>query len=186
MALSKVHKQKIVDALLEACNSIRYEQVGGDGYIVSPLGDEDIRLGSWDELFNTALYNNNEAVESLRRQGESDEDIKGYGFILTEDIAKWEKEEHATKVERVYTGGGIYIYRGVLADGRYFVASDDWGWEDCQGEFITCNPFAMSWDTDGEEVALFDGSQEFYALLTGETTKANIKDLWEFADEQVE
>ena len=180
MALNREHKQRIIDAWLDSCNAILYKQENGDGYIVSPLGDEDIRLASWDELFKTAWYNNNEAVDSLRRQGEGDEDIKGYGLILPEQIGMWTQEEQAMKVERCYTGGGIYIYRGTLTDGRHFVASDDWGWEDCVGEIVSYDPFAKEWDE------LFDGTKEFEDGFTGELTRANIKDLWEFANEQVE
>lgn len=65
------------------------------------------------------------------------------------------------KIERIYTGGGIYCYRGQFADGRFFVGDGD------LSSYTKTDPFAVDWETlldwewqrdneleDGPEVSL--------------------------------
>lgn len=85
MARSNAMMQRVIDAWVTANNGLLYENKEHECYIVE-FDDQDIRTNEFNSLFELALYNNNEAVKSLRKQGVSDEDIKAHGFLLPEDI----------------------------------------------------------------------------------------------------
>lgn len=165
MKLTKEMEERVINGWLEANNGVLYQQVDGRQLYIADLPDDTIHYISWERLYDDAVYNTLMAVQSLRAQGESDKDIRGYGYVLPETIDTWNKAEDVQYIERALLDSGGYIYRGKLEDGRYFFG----GMPDEPAEIVTDGVLQY----DPEVLA-----EDPFDIHTGEQTRVTLGDLW--------
>lgn len=201
MALSRTQKETFVNrwiaaegaALFVSVDKLPTEEVKpvhtNLGYYVQTPYDA-IFCDDFESLFSLAYKRNNEEVERLRRKGEDDYLISAYGYMLPEKIKEIEALEEVTLIERIYTGGGFYLYRGILKDGRQFFGSSE---EVAEIVKPSVNVFALDWDDD----LCYGVNDTIYATLDpkekdlwkpiyeDEQTTAETDELWENAPESV-
>lgn len=195
MALSKTQKIGIINKWIAADAASLFQAVSGLCDENGATAAEEFYLQTesgcyfcedFDTLWDVVLRENNEEVKILRKKGTDDEEITAKGYTLPEDLARLEQLEHVTIIQRTYTGGGIYIYRGRLADGRYFFGATD---EEPEILKDGINPFGMDWDDlcygvrDEDMPPLSDGS--YLPIYKGETTTATVDELWDNSPEMI-
>ena len=201
MALSRTQKERFVNRWIEAEGATLFVSVDklpteeskacftSEGYYVQTNHDANF-CDDFESLFTLAYKENNEEVERLRRKGEDDYLISAYGYMLPEDIEKIAKLEEVALIERTYTGGGFYLYRGILKDGRQFFGSTE---EHAEIVKKSVNVFALDWDDDlcyGVSDAVYakcDPNEKdlWKPIYEGKQTTSEVDELWENAPEAV-
>lgn len=172
--MTKEMKDKVINGWLKANNALLYKaeenapiNLNKVKYIVS-APDEDIHITGFEKLYDEAVYNTLCAVQSLRKQGETDKEIEGYGFILPETIEKWNKIDLCARIDRYQLDDYTYLYRGRLYDGRWFYGKLKSGYGIIGNDYLikSASPTELA-DEDYAEI-----------LQGNDRTEATIEELW--------
>jgi len=157
---------QVINGWLSAGNGRLYKEVDGDGYFAD-FGpwEEQCFYDDYKDVYENAVYNTLMAVQSLREQGETDDDIRALGYVMPETIDRWNAIEDVARIDRYTfdTGGDLYL--GRFYDGDYFMG------------FILSEPADIVTDS-AIHLTLEELTEDPFDIHTGAVSIGTLGELW--------